>query len=104
MTATHALISLEQRFADGKVYQLKIPEPDYVINVQVDALKNGVAVVTVNMDRKYTPVYKNAHVLLRPKTGLKDMFLELDPGTNYDANSNDDEFQSLAVIHVEGSS
>ncbi len=30
------------RFADGKVYQLKIPEPDYVITVQVDALKNGV--------------------------------------------------------------
>ena len=44
-------------------------------------LKNGVAIVTVNMDRKYTPVYRNAHVLLRPKTGLKDMFLALDPGT-----------------------
>jgi phospholipid/cholesterol/gamma-HCH transport system substrate-binding protein len=44
-------------------------------------LKNGVAVVTVDMDRKYAPVYHNAHVLLRPKTGLKDMFLALDPGT-----------------------
>jgi phospholipid/cholesterol/gamma-HCH transport system substrate-binding protein len=44
-------------------------------------LKDGVAVVSVEMDRKYTPVYRNAHVLLRPKTGLKDMFLALDPGT-----------------------
>ena len=29
-------------------------------------LKNGVAIVSVDMDRKYTPVYRNAHVLLRP--------------------------------------
>src|SRR5436190_10850738 len=44
-------------------------------------LKNGVAVVQVEMQKKYTPVYRNAHVLLRPKTGLKDMYLALDPGT-----------------------
>ena len=30
--------------------------------------------------RKYSPVYKDASILLRPKTPLKDMFLELDPG------------------------
>jgi phospholipid/cholesterol/gamma-HCH transport system substrate-binding protein len=50
-------------------------------DVQSVHLKNGVAVVSVNMDKKYAPVYRNAHVLLRPKTGLKDMFLALDPGT-----------------------
>ena len=50
-------------------------------DVQSVHLHNGVAVVSVNMDRKYTPVYRNAHVLLRPKTGLKDMYLALDPGT-----------------------
>jgi phospholipid/cholesterol/gamma-HCH transport system substrate-binding protein len=50
-------------------------------DVQSVTLRNGVAVVAVNMDKKYTPVYRNAHVLLRPKTGLKDMFLALDPGT-----------------------
>lgn len=44
-------------------------------------LKNGHAVVSVNMDTKYAPVYRDAHVLLRPKTGLKDMYLSLDPGT-----------------------
>ena len=47
-------------------------------------LENGHAVVTMDIDRKFLPVYKDATILLRPKTGLKDMFLELDPGTNYD--------------------
>ena len=41
--------AMAARFADGKVYQLKIPEPDYVINVQVDALKNGVIEETAAM-------------------------------------------------------
>jgi phospholipid/cholesterol/gamma-HCH transport system substrate-binding protein len=50
-------------------------------DVQSVALKNGVAVVKVQMQKKYAPVYRNAHVLLRPKTGLKDMYLALDPGT-----------------------
>jgi phospholipid/cholesterol/gamma-HCH transport system substrate-binding protein len=63
-------------------------------------LENGHAVVTMAIDRKFLPVYKNATILLRPKTGLKDMFLELDPGTNYDTNSNDDEFQNGGTIPV----
>lgn len=37
------------RFADGKVYQLKIPEADYVVQVQVDALKSGVVQETPAM-------------------------------------------------------
>lgn len=44
-------------------------------------LKDGRAIVSVNMDKKYARVYRDAHVLLRPKTGLKDMYLALDPGT-----------------------
>jgi phospholipid/cholesterol/gamma-HCH transport system substrate-binding protein len=44
-------------------------------------LKNGVAVVSMNIRNKYAPIYKDAHMLLRPKTGLKDMIVELDPGT-----------------------
>jgi len=63
-------------------------------------LENGHAEVTMAIDRKFLPVYKNATILLRPKTGLKDMFLELDPGTNYDPNSNDDEFQNGGTIPV----
>ena len=33
------------------------------------------------IDRKFLPIYKNATVLLRPRTGLQDMFFQLDPGT-----------------------
>ena len=62
--------------------------------------QDGHAVVTMAIDRKFLPVYKNATILLRPKTGLKDMFLELDPGTNYDPSSNDDEFQNGDTIPV----
>ncbi len=44
-------------------------------------LEHGVGVVTFAIDRQYLPVYKNATILMRPATGLKDMFFELDPGT-----------------------
>src|SRR5215216_4864123 len=56
--------------------------------------EDGHAVVTMDIDTKFLPIYRNATILLRPKTGLKDMFLELDPGTNYDPNSDEDEFQN----------
>src|SRR4051795_1747762 len=44
-------------------------------------LKNGVAVVQLKIREKYAPIYHDAHMLLRPKTGLKDMIVEMDPGT-----------------------
>src|SRR6188472_2430681 len=44
-------------------------------------LENGHGVVTFEIDRKYLPIYKDATILMRPTTGLKDMFFELDPGT-----------------------
>lgn len=45
------------------------------------SLVDGRAVVTMNIDRQYAPIYRNATVLLRPRTPLKDMYLELYPGT-----------------------
>ncbi len=45
------------------------------------SLQNGLAVVTMNIYKRYAPIYRNATVLLRPRTPLKDMYLELDPGT-----------------------
>jgi phospholipid/cholesterol/gamma-HCH transport system substrate-binding protein len=45
-------------------------------------LKNGVALVQLKIRRKYAPIYRDAHMLLRPKTGLKDMIVEMDPGTS----------------------
>jgi phospholipid/cholesterol/gamma-HCH transport system substrate-binding protein len=44
-------------------------------------LRDGRAVITMDIQNKYKPIYRNATVLLRPKTGLKDMFLALEPGT-----------------------
>ena len=37
--------------------------------------------VTMNIYKQYAPIYRNATVLLRPRTPLKDMYLALDPGT-----------------------
>jgi len=45
------------------------------------ALQNGHALVTMNIYKRYAPIYQDATVLLRPRTPLKDMYLELDPGT-----------------------
>jgi len=44
-------------------------------------LKDGKARITMRMQPKYKRVYRDAHVLMRPKTGLKDMVAELEPGT-----------------------
>ena len=44
-------------------------------------LVNGVAVAQLRIDEQYAHIYPNATVLLRPKTPLKDMVAELDPGT-----------------------
>ena len=44
-------------------------------------LEDGRAVVKMQIKDKYKPIYKDATILLRPKTGLKDMILALDPGT-----------------------
>jgi phospholipid/cholesterol/gamma-HCH transport system substrate-binding protein len=44
-------------------------------------LKDGVANVQMKLEPKYGTVYPNATMLLRPKTGLKDMVVQLDPGT-----------------------
>jgi phospholipid/cholesterol/gamma-HCH transport system substrate-binding protein len=45
-------------------------------------LVDGRAIVTLEIDEKFNDIVRtNAKALLRPKTGLKDMFVELDPGT-----------------------
>jgi phospholipid/cholesterol/gamma-HCH transport system substrate-binding protein len=44
-------------------------------------LVDGRAVVTMKIRRRFTPIYRDASALLRPKTGLNDMVLELSPGS-----------------------
>jgi phospholipid/cholesterol/gamma-HCH transport system substrate-binding protein len=43
-------------------------------------VRNGRAVLKLRIDEKYGKVHPDATVLLRPKTALKDMVAELDPG------------------------
>ena len=46
-------------------------------------LQDGHAVVRMDIDAQYKDlVHTDATALLRPKTGLKDMFVELQPGTD----------------------
>ncbi len=50
-----------------------------IASVQAD---EGSALVTMNITPKYAAyIYRNATMLLRPKTQLKDMTVEVDPGT-----------------------
>jgi phospholipid/cholesterol/gamma-HCH transport system substrate-binding protein len=44
-------------------------------------LENGRAVVGLKIERDHARIYRDATILLRPKTGLKDMVAELTPGT-----------------------
>lgn len=47
------------------------------------SLKDGHAVITLNIDPKYKRlIHTDATGLLRPRTGLKDMFLEVNPGSH----------------------
>ena len=50
-------------------------------DVQKVELEDGSAVVTFAVDREFLPIYRDASMLLRPQTGLEDMFFQLDPGS-----------------------
>jgi phospholipid/cholesterol/gamma-HCH transport system substrate-binding protein len=50
-------------------------------DVQSVELEDGKGVVTFDVDRDYLPIYRDATILMRPTTGLKDMFFSMDPGT-----------------------
>jgi phospholipid/cholesterol/gamma-HCH transport system substrate-binding protein len=50
-------------------------------------LENGHAVVSMEVDNKYSPlIHEDSSLLLRPKTGLNDMVVELDPGSQSSPN------------------
>jgi phospholipid/cholesterol/gamma-HCH transport system substrate-binding protein len=49
-----------------------------ISRVEIDG---GTAVITARIEEKYGPVYRDAHMLLRPRTAAKDQTLALDPGT-----------------------
>lgn len=53
-------------------------------------LEDGRAIATLRIEDRFSRVYPNATILLRPKTGLKDMVVELDPGTPASGDPLDD--------------
>ena len=60
-------------------------------------LKDGRALVTMRIEPRYKRIYPNATMLLRPKTGLKDMVVELDPGTPGDGRRPVDDGYTVPV-------
>ena len=51
-------------------------------------LEDGIAVVTLDIEKDYENLIRSdATALLRPKTALKDMFLEVNPGTRQAASA-----------------
>jgi phospholipid/cholesterol/gamma-HCH transport system substrate-binding protein len=63
----------------GQTVDIAGVEVGQITNVD---LVNGRAVVTMEVKPKYADqIHPNATMLLRPKTGLKDMIVELNPGT-----------------------
>jgi phospholipid/cholesterol/gamma-HCH transport system substrate-binding protein len=44
-------------------------------------LKGGRAILGMKIEPRYSRIYRDATILMRPKTGLKDMVAELTPGT-----------------------
>ena len=50
-------------------------------DIESARLRDGRALITMEVDPRFAPlIHADATALLRPKTGLKDMFVELDPG------------------------
>jgi phospholipid/cholesterol/gamma-HCH transport system substrate-binding protein len=50
-------------------------------DVESVELEDGRGVVTFAVDREFLPIYRDATILMRPTTGLKDMFFQMDPGS-----------------------
>jgi phospholipid/cholesterol/gamma-HCH transport system substrate-binding protein len=50
-------------------------------DVESVELEEGRGVVTFAVDREFVPIYRDATILMRPTTGLKDMFFQMDPGS-----------------------
>ncbi len=62
-------------------------------------VEDGKGLVTFQIEREFLPIYKDATILMRPTTGLKDMFFELDPGSDT-AQGGADEYQEGDTIAV----
>src|SRR5947209_2098057 len=83
-----APFKLDAEFSTGQAVTPGQGQTVRVSGVQIGdigkvSLKNGIAIVEMNINQKYKGlIHQDATALLRPKTGLKDMFIEVTPGSN----------------------
>ena len=90
--------TLKAQFSDAQAVTPGQGQSVRVAGVQVGKitkvdLKDGTAIVTMELDPKWQKklqIRSDATALLRPRTGLKDMFIELDPGGNGRVLKNND--------------
>jgi phospholipid/cholesterol/gamma-HCH transport system substrate-binding protein len=79
--------TIDAEFSEASAVISGQGQPVTIAGVQVGkigsiSLRDGKAVVQMNIDKRYRRrVFRDATVLLRPRTPLKDMYLSLDPGT-----------------------
>jgi len=77
----NAAFSTAQAFTPGQGQSVRVSGVQIGEIGQV-SLKNGTAIVQMNIDQKYRQViHTDATALARPRTGLQDMFIEINPGT-----------------------
>jgi phospholipid/cholesterol/gamma-HCH transport system substrate-binding protein len=62
----------------GQTVNIAGVEVGQISSVKLEA---GKAIVGMKIEREHDRIYRDATILLRPKTGLKDMVAELNPGT-----------------------
>jgi phospholipid/cholesterol/gamma-HCH transport system substrate-binding protein len=79
-TEVEAELSSAQAVTPGQGQTVNVAGVE-VGEISAVRLEQGKAIVTLKLEEDSVPVYKDASVLLRPKTGLKDMVAELTPGT-----------------------
>ena len=90
--------TLKAAFSDAQAVTPGQGQSVRVAGVQVGKitqvkLQDGTAIVTMELDPKWEKklqIKSDATALLRPRTGLKDMFVELDPGGNGTPLKNND--------------
>jgi phospholipid/cholesterol/gamma-HCH transport system substrate-binding protein len=75
-----AELTSAQAITPGQGQTVNIAGVDVGEIASVD-LEGGKAVIGLKIDRDHATIYRDASILLRPKTGLKDMVAELTPGT-----------------------
>jgi phospholipid/cholesterol/gamma-HCH transport system substrate-binding protein len=82
-------LTLLAEFSDAQAVTPGQGQSVRVAGVQIGLIRGvgiqeGKAVVTMEIDGEYSRlIHEDAFALLRPRTGLKDMFIEIDPGSKH---------------------